>query len=754
MGKLAVVCALACCPTSNIRAQAAVVGSFNSNLSLVQAAAPDSMVQILADEEGLSLVSPGQAPRSGTFWWIMPNGTAVPAPCAPSDLTAPIYQLAAGQFLVDQTGGQIPAIPRRFGMQAPATSGTAVSGLETEADTVMDLILQAQTTAANQQVGMRSRAMDMNSGPPGLGDTGDGGDGTNNFYSDSFNFTPDYGTNLWLGISSVANGVATLTLSNTVYTQTGEVYEVMSKPDLASPGWNIATEVWAVPDENWIGFTMPMSSPTNLFFWARDWTGVTSGGNQTPEWWFWKYFGTVDLSDTHQDADGNSLLFDYTNDIVPNVFSFSGVQVADNYVSATPSPVQLDVTGYPYYVAVLVDDPNFNDAVWNPYSSPTMAVNLWPQGWHDVWIGVRGHADAASAAVWQWQRLKLDYTPPTLIITNPTATVVDKPVIQLQGFANEALEAIAYDISNATGIATNQLALVIGQDYSTNTAEFTTNYFQAYDVPLTNGLNVITLHATDLAGNVTTTNFSFTLDYSAKTNPPAVQWLWPLDGMEICGSNIVCRGQLSDDTATVTVQLVDANGMTNTVGALVGRDGVFYAGNLNLAAGTNHLSYTVTDAAGNVATTSITVSTSDLGLTLDPVVAGQALVTGTIDDDSYTVYVNGVQASVANGAWSAMITPIGVSGGAVVVNAVKNGGDPSLQQIVQPPQGVFISMYRDDWVETNGDDIHGATETNIYTINWRDGQGGNGSQVGWAGWIDEDFNWLSTSWPQALPGEP
>ena len=211
MGKLAVVCALACCPTSNIRAQAAVVGSFNSNLSLVQAAAPDSMVQILADEEGLSLVSPGQAPRSGTFWWIMPNGTAVPAPCAPSDLTAPIYQLAAGQFLVDQTGGQIPAIPRRFGMQAPATSGTAVSGLETEADTVMDLILQAQTTAANQQVGMRSRAMDMNSGPPGLGDTGDGGDGTNNFYSDSFNFTPDYGTNLWLGISSVANGVATLT---------------------------------------------------------------------------------------------------------------------------------------------------------------------------------------------------------------------------------------------------------------------------------------------------------------------------------------------------------------------------------------------------------------------------------------------------------------------------------------------------------------------------------------------------------------
>ena len=158
---------------------------------------------------------------------------------------------------------------------------------------------------------------------------------------------------------------------------------------------------------------MPMSSPTNLFFWARDWTGVTSGGNQTPEWWFWKYFGTVDLSDAQQDANGNSLLFDFTNDIVPNAFIFQGCKWRTIMSAPLQRAVQLNVTGYPYYIAVLVDDTNFNDAVWNPYSSPKMAVNLWPQGWHDVWIGVRGHADAASAAVWQWKRLKLDYTPPT-----------------------------------------------------------------------------------------------------------------------------------------------------------------------------------------------------------------------------------------------------------------------------------------------------------------------------------------------------
>ena len=164
-----------------LHSQTAVVGNFNGNLSLVQAAAPDSIVQITADAQGLSLVSPGQAPRTGTFWWILPNGTAVPAPCPPqNDLFAPIYQLAGGQFLVDQTGGQIPAIPRRFGMQAQTVGGAAVSGLEIEADTIMSLITRVQMAAASQQMRMMGKNLPM----PGDGG-GDSGGGTNgvNFHS-------------------------------------------------------------------------------------------------------------------------------------------------------------------------------------------------------------------------------------------------------------------------------------------------------------------------------------------------------------------------------------------------------------------------------------------------------------------------------------------------------------------------------------------------------------------------------------------
>jgi hypothetical protein len=650
-----------------LHAQTAVVGSFNSNLSLVQTAAPDSIVQVVADSQNLSLVSPGQAPRYGTFWWILPSGIAVPTPCPPqNDLTAPIYQLAAGQFLVDQTGGQIPAIPRRFGMQAQTTSGTAISGLDMEADTVMNLILRVQTTAANAQMGMMSRAMGMNSGPPGFGDTGDGGDGTNNFYSDSFNYkVPTNG--LWLEITNISNGYAWLNLHNA----TNLVYEILSKTDLTAAGWNIEAALWPT-DTNSMPFVLSLNpQPSTFFVWARDWTGVTSGGNQTPDWWFWEYFGTVALSDANQDANGNSLLSDYTNNVVPAIFTFSGVQVANNYVNATPTPAQLEITGYPYYVSVLVDDANFNDAVWNTYSSPNVAVNLWPQGWHDVWIGLRGHADDASAAIWQYKRLKLDYTPPSLVITSPTNSTM--PVIQLTGYSPEALASISYDLSNAVTVVTNQQAFITDQSYSTNTWEFTTNYFQCYDVPLTNGLNVITLHAMDLAGNVTT--LTTNIICTGNTNLPGMTLLWPQDGMQMSSNSFTIQGRVDDPTASVSVTAVDSSGNTNVINGRTGRDGIFWIENVPLSAGTTMLALTAINATG-VTTTDFTLIQSSVGLSVNAVQAGDTTAEVAIDTSGYTVWVNGVQATNnGDGTWTAQITPIGIGGGLVQVTAVPDSNN-------------------------------------------------------------------------------
>jgi hypothetical protein len=423
-------------------------------------------------------------------------------------------------------------------------------------------------------------------------------------------------------------------------------------------------------------FTVAASSPTNLFIWAMDWTGVTDSGNTTPEWWFWEYFGTTNLSDTNLDADGNTLLSDYEDDADPNVITFS-LAATNNYVNSMSAPVQLNVTaGTPSYYAVSVDDPNYaTDASWQGYAGTNLTVFLGStEGWHDVWIGLKG-LPADATQTWAYKRLKLDLTPPQLVITGPTNSTVTQPVIQLTGYSPEQLSGISYDLSNAVANVTNQQVLITDETYSTTTWEFTTNCFQCFDVPITNGVNTFTIHATDMAGNTTTTNISFTLDYSGKTNPPVVEVDWPQNGDSLSGTNFNVTGQLADPTATVSVSVTDTNGDTNVVSGVVGRDGKFWVQNLPLNSGTNTATLTVQDALGNTTTTNLMLIQSPVVLTINPVVAGQTTVTGTINTSGYTVWVNGVQATYADSTdWTVQIPPITIGGGAVNAVAVPNGG--------------------------------------------------------------------------------
>ncbi len=651
-----------------LHAQTAAVGSFSGDIMRVQPVQNDSIVSAVAEAQGLQLVPPDQVPLCGTFWTVLPGpggGVGLPFPCPPLDPSLPVYAIADGQFLVDGTiGGQAILNTPQAGRLA--ASSMSAAALEAQANAVLNLITQVQTVAANRQMRTMARAMAMDASSPGDG----GGDGGSDNYS---NFASSYtiDTNgLWLTLTNVSGGLAYLNLHGA----TGEVYEIFSRVDLANGGWNIEQELWPT-DTNSMPFTIPVLNRTDaLFIWARDWTGVTSGGNETPEWWFWEYFGTVALSDTNLDGNGSLLLSDYTNGVVPAAFQFTAIETTNNYFNTGQAPAQLDVSGYPYYLAVSVDDTNYAaDANWQGYTGSNITVNLgFEEGWHDVWIGLRGHADASTAAVWQWKRLKLDLTPPLLVVTNPVVGVVSVPMIQLQGYSPESLDSISYDLTNATGLVTNQQVLVLNQIYDTNTREFTTNTFQAFDLPLTNGLNVITLHATDLAGNVTTTNFSFTLDYSSKTNPPIIQLYWPGNGEQISGSNFTWRGRVDDPTATVTAQMVGTNGITNIVSGLVERNGNFWVEKLPMSNGTNSLTLTVTDAAGNTSVTNITVSPNPLTVTMAPIPDDQlwqpaVTASGTISDSTFSLWINGVKATVANGAWTATNVPM-TPGGTAVFN--------------------------------------------------------------------------------------
>jgi len=746
-----------------LHAQTASIGSINGVATPIQAAPPDSIVQATAQAQGLLLVAPADLPAvGGTFWLVTTNGIAAPSPCPPGNLSDfPVYAMADGIFLVDETGGQVAT--------NADNGGTAESALAAEADAVVNLINQVQAAQAAPLNGATALAAGRGAGMAMM------------MADFSSMMTPTYDTNgLWLEMTNLANGWSYFNLHNA----TNQVYAILSTTSLAGGTWNIETELFPTLDQtNVLPFVVQNLDRQTLFLKAMDWTGVDSDGDGIPDWWAWQNWGSINVTDTNLDYSGNNSTFaqDYSNNIVPTVFAFTGIAVTNNYASSMSAPVQLAVTGSPYYVAVSVDDTNYAaDAVWNTYSSSSLTVNLGlTEGWHDVWIGLRGHADDANSAVWQWRRLKLDLTPPQLTITSPTNPTVNAPVIQLTGFSSEALSSLAYDISNAAGTATNQPVMITGQFYDTNTIEFTTNYFQAYDVPLTNGLNVLTLHATDLAGNLTT--LTTNINYVPTTNPPAVNLVWPQDGMQISGSSLTIQGQVDDPTATATMAVVDANGNTNTFNGLTGRDGNFWIENVPLNAGSNLLMVAVANAAG-VSTTTLNLYQSSVNLTINAMAAGDTNVEGSIDTDGYTVSVNGNEATDnGDGTWTAQITPIGIGGGLVIVEAMPDGNnfsssrrlagrfqsmqdsnpDPDIYAAVTvpPPQGVFVSAYHSkDHQELF--DTGEASPQAILDVNfdWADGAGGTeGGQTqlfndgGLYEFSSLFFEWPASQWPQALP---
>jgi len=174
-----------------------------------------------------------------------------------------------------------------------------------------------------------------------------------------------------------------------------------------------------------------------------------------------------------------------------------------------------------------------------------------------------------------------DTVPPLVSITSPAGdSETSESSIQVAGSASDETELASVTVNGVS-------------------ATLSGNIFSA-TVPLSEGENTLTAVATDAAGNTASSSIVVSRsDVATDTIPPLVSIISPASESETSEANIQVAGSASDETelASVTVNGVSATLSGNTFSATI-----------PLSEGANTLTAVATDAAGNTASSSVTVS--------------------------------------------------------------------------------------------------------------------------------------------------
>ncbi len=305
---------------------------------------------------------------------------------------------------------------------------------------------------------------------------------------------------------------------------------------------------------------------------AVDGTGSFSGPVALTE-------GTNILSVTATDAAGNTTtqVRQVTLDTHPPVLAVSApanglitnqptVSVSGSETDATA--VTVTVNGTPLAVG---PDGHFSGSVALTEGSNTLITVA---------------TDAAGNATTDTRTVTLDTHPPVLAVTAPTDGLITRQTpVTVSGTVTDATP-VTVDV-NGIPLPVDGAGVFTGQ------------------VPLAEGANPLTVTARDAATNTATIVRIVTLD----THAPVIAVAQPADGDVINAASVTTSGTVTDATATT----LTING--NPVGLSAGGN---FSAEVPLVPNANTITYAATDAAGNSATTSITVTRKTSNLPPDP----------------------------------------------------------------------------------------------------------------------------------------
>ena len=197
--------------------------------------------------------------------------------------------------------------------------------------------------------------------------------------------------------------------------------------------------------------------------------------------------------------------------------------------------------------------------------------------------------------------------------------------------------------------------------------------------PITDGTTVITVVATDPAGNETTETAEITVD----TTDPLIS----IDPVNTSDTTPTITGTTDDPTATIIVT-VDGEELSATNNG----DGTWSLPvNTPLSEGESLITVTATDPAGNTTTetTTITIDTIAPTLTIDTTLTSDATptISGTVSEEAATIIVtiDGTSHDATNngdGTWSLPVnTPLSDGDHEIVVEATDPAGNSSTETV-------------------------------------------------------------------------
>src|ERR1017187_9970527 len=317
--------------------------------------------------------------------------------------------------------------------------------------------------------------------------------------------------------------------------------------------------------------------------------------------------------------DGNGHLFYFATDVTSGALQFIYEVGGTGKYYFVPSGTEdaLFGNGVTLKVALTWDGSvcklYLNDTLvqsW-PYTIPTAnwtAASIFDLGAYEYqsFGGYNTSDDVIDEFMVSGPAIGPDTTPPAVSMTGPVNGAVVTGTVNLTANAtdNVAVTGVQFtlDGANLGGVVTGVGPLY---SYSWNTK------------PIANGTHTLAAIATDAAGNTATSSISVTVNND--TTPPAVAMTGPVNGATVTGT-VSLAANATDNVAVTGVQftLDGAN-----LGNVVTGSGPSYSYSWNTTAVTNGvytLAAVASDAAGNSATSSISVTVNNPAL--PPAISG------------------------------------------------------------------------------------------------------------------------------------